>query len=276
MTADSVTGDGANVRFSGLSADLIGVADQRPPLVLLHGLSFDRSMWKPALSELRGVDPERRTLLLDLPGHGSSDSLPSYAMDDVVETLHRAIGEAELAAPVMVGHSLAAIIASTYATRHATSGVVNVDQSLRTQQFSEFLRSMAEQLRSPAFPAIWGGFVASMHIELLPPDAQQLLNTSSTPRQDLVLGYWHDVLTRPPEAIESMAEAGQAMIRTERLPYMIVMGDEVEPAYRDWLHEQLPHSVVKVLPGSGHFPQLAHPHEFALCLAETAQWPFRR
>jgi len=112
MAADAATGDGANVRFSGLTGDLVGVVDQRPALVLLHGLSFDRSMWKPALAELIRIDPERRVLLLDLPGHGSSDSSPSYATDDVVETLHQAIGEAELAAPVMVGHSLAAIIAT--------------------------------------------------------------------------------------------------------------------------------------------------------------------
>ena len=86
---------------------------------------------------------------------------------------------------------------------------------------------MAEQLHGPAFPAIWGRFVESMHIELLPPDAQQLLNSNTTPRQHLVLGYWHDVLTRPPEDIEAMAEAGLATIRTERLPYMFIAGDEV-------------------------------------------------
>jgi pimeloyl-ACP methyl ester carboxylesterase len=273
MTQDGETLDGPDLRFAGLSADLAGTSDHRPPLVLLHGLTFDRSMWNATLAELSRIDPGRRTLLLDLPGHGKSDPAESYALDDVVKILHNAIEEAGLARPVMVGHSLAAIIATIYATRHSTSGVVNVDQSLRTQQFSGFLRSMAEQLRGPAFPGIWAGFLATMHIDLLPPDAQALLRATSTPHQHLVLGYWHDVLTRDPDEMNAMAEAGQATLRTGDVPYMYVAGEDVEADYRAWLLEQLPQATIKVLPGSGHFPQLAHPEPFALCLGETAHWP---
>ena len=83
-------------------------------------------------------------------------------MDVLVDLLHEAIDAAGLISPVIVGHSLAAIAATIYATKFRTSGVVNVDQSLRTEQFSGFLRSMDEQLRGPAFPTIWGGFLASM------------------------------------------------------------------------------------------------------------------
>lgn len=273
MTQNDVSSNGPALRFAGLSANLSGQSDSRPPLVLLHGLTFDRTMWRAALIELERIDPERQTLLLDLPGHGSSDPSPLYGLVDVVDTVHCAIEEAGLAAPVIVGHSIAAIIATVYASRHTTSGVVNVDQPLRTQQFSEFLRSMAEQLRGPAFPAIWGGFVASMHIELLPAEAQELLRATTTPRQDLVLGYWNEVLTRTPEEINAMAEAGQAILRTKGVPYLIVAGDEVDAEYRAWLIQQIPQVVIKVLSGSGHFPQLAHPAAFARCLAETAHWP---
>jgi pimeloyl-ACP methyl ester carboxylesterase len=44
----------------------------RPPLVLLHGLTFGRSLGRPSLAELRRIDPRRRILTLDLPGHGTS------------------------------------------------------------------------------------------------------------------------------------------------------------------------------------------------------------
>jgi pimeloyl-ACP methyl ester carboxylesterase len=241
--------------------------------VLLHGLTFDRTMWRAALIELERIDPERQILLLDLPGHGRSDPSPSYHVADVADTVHRAIKDAGLATPVIVGHSLAAIVATVYASRHPTRGVVNVDQSLRTQQFSQFLRSMAEQLRGPEFPSIWSGFVASMHIELLPSEAQELLRATTTPHRDLVLGYWDEVLTRTPEEINEMAEAGQGILRSKGVPYMIVAGDEVDADYRAWLAERIPQAVIKVLSGSGHFPQLAHPAAFARCLAETAHWP---
>jgi pimeloyl-ACP methyl ester carboxylesterase len=36
--------------LAGLAADDYGESDARPPLVLLHGLTFDRSLWRPALA----------------------------------------------------------------------------------------------------------------------------------------------------------------------------------------------------------------------------------
>jgi pimeloyl-ACP methyl ester carboxylesterase len=272
MTHDDDTRDGYEVTFAGLSADVAGASDDRPPLVLLHGLTFDRSMWNAMLTELSHIDPGRQTISLDLPGHGKSGPAASYGMDAVVDIVHEAIEEAGVAPPVIVGHSLAAIIATIYATKHSTSGVVNVDQSLRTQQFSGFLRSMAEQLKGPAFPSIWGGFLASMHIERLPPDAQELLRATSTPQQDLVLGYWHDVLTRDPAEMNAMADAGQATLRAGNVPYMNIVGEELDAQDRVWLLEQLPQTTIRVLPRSGHFPQLAHPGAFAACLRETAHW----
>jgi pimeloyl-ACP methyl ester carboxylesterase len=268
-------GNGGVRRFAGLGADLNGTADQRPPLVLLHGLTFDRSVWNATLVELSRLDPGRQTLSIDLPGHGQSEPSESYGMDVLVDLLHEAIDAAGLISPVMVGHSLAAIAATIYATKFPTSGVVNVDQSLRTEQFSGFLRSMDEQLRGPAFPTIWGGFLASMHIERLPPDAQELLRTTSTPHQDLVLGYWADVLTRSPAEMTALAEDGRANLRAANLPYMYVVGEEPDAQDRAWMLEQLPQTTIEVLPGSGHFPQLAHPDKFAQCLGETAGWPTR-
>jgi len=272
MTHDGDARHAHEGTYAGLSAELDGTSDQRPPLVLLHGLSFDRSMWNAALAEHRRIDPARQTMSLDLPGHGRSAPVGSYGMDAVVDAVHDAIEAAGLARPVMVGHSLAAIVATMYATRHSTSGVVNVDQSLRTEQFAAFLRSMAEQLRGPAFPSIWGGFLASMHIELLPPDAQQLLHATSTPHQELVLGYWDDVLNRDPAEMNAMAEASLANLRARNVPYMYVVGNELDAQDRAWLVEQLPQTTIKIMPGSGHFPQLAHPAAFATCLRETADW----
>jgi pimeloyl-ACP methyl ester carboxylesterase len=267
---DDARGTVANL--AGLAVDDVGEADARPPLVLLHGLTFDRRMWQPALAELGHIDPRRRALAFDLPGHGDSPSWESYDVDSVAHGVHRAVEEAGLDEPVIVGHSVAAIIAGVYAAQFPTRGVVNVDQPLQTEAFAAFLQSIADQLRGPGFPAMWEQFAASMHVELLPESAQQLVRSTSNPRQDLVLGYWREVLERPASELADQARAGLAALRTAEKPYLIVAGSDPEPDYRQWLDEVLPQAVITVLPGSGHFPHLAQPARFAECLASTAQW----
>lgn len=260
--------------IGGLAADSYGDTDHRPPLVLLHGLTFDRTMWRPALAELRRIDPGRRVLSVDLPGHGESPTQASYFLDDVVRLVHRAVEEAQLRSPVLVGHSAGAIAATVYAARYPTSGVVNVDQPLQTAPFAQLLRSQAQRLRGPDYLDVWQMFYASMHVELLPPDAQELLRTTCHPRQDLLLGYWSDILNdRPINELTDRINAELAVLRATDLPYHLVAGTDLDPDYRRLQQEMLPDATITVLPGSGHFPHLRHPQRFAACLEATGRWP---
>ena len=95
------------------------------------------------------------------------------------------------------------------------------------------------------------------------------------PRQELVLGYWDDILNCPADELNAAAAEGRAKLRATRLPYLMVASEEVDYGYRDWLKQQLPQASIVVLTGSGHFPHLAHPDMFARCLADTADWPLR-
>jgi len=249
-----------------------GSPDRRPPLVLLHGLTFDRSLWNPVLAELARVDPGRRVLALDLPGHGESPGWPFYDIESVADGVHRAVEQAQLESPVVVGHSISAVIATLYAGRHPSRGVVNVDQSLQVAPFAGLVRSLADKLRGPDFPAVWEMFVANMQIEQLPESAQALVRSTSRPRQELVLGYWQQLLDQPTDEIIDLAAAALAAIRDAGVPYLVVAGNPLEPAYHHWLSEMLPQIEVDVWAGSGHFPHLAHPGRFAERLATTSHW----
>lgn len=258
------------VKFGGLSGRASGVADGRPPLVLLHGLTFNRDMWNPALDLLFAVDPTRQILALDLPGHGHSDTAPRYDIEAVVGLVHDAVEEAGFAEPIMVGHSLAAIVATVYASSHEVQGVINVDQTLQTTGFTELLHSLSDQLRGPGFMKVWQGFNASFHMDLLPPDAQELLRSTSRPTQELVTGYWREVMDETPEFMKYMIANVFEALRDKAVPYHVIAGSEPETEYRQWLAERLPQATIEIFPASGHFPHLADPHRFARVLAATA------
>ena len=123
---------GATVRrLGGLAVDDYGTTDDRVPLVLLHGMTFDRTIWRPLVDRLQQTDPGRRVLALDLPGHGDSPEQERYDLAAVPAQLHEAIREAGLTSPVIVGHSAGALAATVYAARFPVSGVLNVDQPLQ-------------------------------------------------------------------------------------------------------------------------------------------------
>ena len=259
-------------RLAGLAADLYGTADARPPLVLLPGLSFDRAIWRPLLDRLERLELDRQVLVLDLPGHGGSPNQPSHSLPAVVEVVHRAVTEAGLVEPVMVGHSISGGLVSVYAAHHPTRGVINIDAPPELASFARMLQPMAEQIRGTGFDPVWAMMERSFRTDLLPPDARALVAATSHPRQDLVVSYWEDLLTQTPEQLTDWLTDEIVGVATRDVPYLLIAGNELPPGLSEWITRTVPRATVEVWAGSGHFPHLAHPDRFAVRLAGTARW----
>jgi pimeloyl-ACP methyl ester carboxylesterase len=274
-TRDAVTSRHGRVttRFGELVADSSGSPDERPPLVLLHGLTFNRMTWRPVLDELDAIDPHRRIVAFDLPGHGDSPALANHDAETVVAAVHRAVEAANLDAPVIVGHSIGALYAALYAALHPTTAVVSVDQSLRVGPFAALLKSLDETLHGPDFEQIWSVFAESMHAELLPRPAEALVHATSHPDQQRFLEYQRELLELPIAEIEGRTHMLFAVLRAAGRPYSVIAGDGLGDDEQAWLLERLPQAAITVWPGSGHFPQLAHPRRFAEHLAAIPARP---
>ena len=270
-TATGRTDSPAHITLAGMAADLYGFADERPPLVLLPGLTFDRRIWQPVLDHLARIDPGRQVLSLDLPGHGESpDQLP-HSVQHIVGLIHQAAGEAGLAAPVVVGHSIAGGFASFYAGQHPVRGVVNLD-ALPDPAMLGQLRSAAEQIRGDGFPGVWAMMERSFGTDLLPPPARVLVTQTSRPRQDLVVSYWDELLGQTAEEADEMLTGAIAALAAADVPYLLILGAEPEPGLTKRFTEGLPRMTTEVWAGTGHLPHLAHPARFARRLTATAQW----
>jgi pimeloyl-ACP methyl ester carboxylesterase len=241
------------MRFGELHGDLTGADDGRPPVVLLHGLTFDRGMWAPLVDALGA----RRALALDLPGHGGSPRRDSYDVREVVEVLHGAVTAAGVRTPVLVGHSIGGLLATAYAADHTVRAVLNVDQPLLAGPFRELLRSVEPVLRGPEYLDVWRKLLAGMGVDQLSPPLQDLLR--STPRQDLLLGYWREVLEVPAEELRGERTRELTALRGSGTAYHHVSSAPVDSRYEVWLRSALPQARITVLPGSGHFPHLARP-----------------
>ncbi|MFJ4847296.1 MULTISPECIES: alpha/beta fold hydrolase [unclassified Streptomyces] len=256
------------ITYAGLRAERHGEPDNRPPLVLLHGLSYDRRQWGPVLRALELSDPGRSVLVLDLPGHGDSPLRERHGLDDVAAMVHQAVTEAGLAAPVVVGHSLGAAIATAYAATYRVRGVVNIDQPLRVGGFADMLQRNEHLLRSPNYGTVWNGLLSRMGIDTLPPETRDMASPDALPAQELLLSYWNELLATPPSTLQERNAARLARIAAQGTPYRYVAGAAPDPEYQAWLRQALPDVSIIVLDGGGHFPHLAHPAEVARVLTD--------
>lgn len=252
-------------RFAGLTGIHYGGGDGRPPLVFLHGLTWDCTMWAPTLQELSKLAPQREVLALNLPGHGNSPRQDNYPLAEVVEQVHAAVTAAGITSPAIVGHSVAGVLATFYAARYPTARVVNVDQTLFVKPFAEaMLNAIAN---GAGYEDLWAFNKSAMGIETLPIPAQQLLESTSTPRLDLLAGYWGELAEQTPDSLQARFDENARRVAARQVPYTIVTGSDHDPAYAAWLRQTLPNAETVVIESGGHLPHLADPQRFAEVLA---------
>jgi pimeloyl-ACP methyl ester carboxylesterase len=122
------------------------------PLVLIHGVGLQSDAWYPQIAALA---KSYRIIALDMPGHGRSDPLPAQSeLKDYVAWCHAAITALDVGPVNLAGHSMGAMIAAGYATKHAAmlrrvavlNGVYNRDPTAKAAVVARA-------------NAIWGGAV---------------------------------------------------------------------------------------------------------------------
>jgi pyruvate dehydrogenase E2 component (dihydrolipoyllysine-residue acetyltransferase) len=134
------------------------------PVVFVHGFGGDLNSWmflQPGLAE------SRRTVALDLPGHGGSvKEVGAGDADTLAAAVADAIAALGLAKAHLVGHSMGGAIAATVASRHpervasltliATAGLgpeINgafLDGFVRAQRRRETQEMLAQLVHDPA------------------------------------------------------------------------------------------------------------------------------
>ena len=238
-----------------------------PPLVFVHGLTFDRASWQPIIDRLAGA---YRCIAVDLPGHGDSDG-PPRPLEDIAAALHRLLDEAGIDRPVVVGHSMGVPVVCIYAAAYPVRGVVDVDQSLFVRPFAELVHSLAPGLRGDDFGTAFEPVRQSIGIDRLPEPERSRIAARQRIRQDLVLGYWDEMLGTTPAQLQARIDNIAPAIRA---PFLAVFGHVLDAHDKQHLRRFLPSAQVEEWPDRGHLVHLAEPDRFAARLAAFASQCF--
>jgi pimeloyl-ACP methyl ester carboxylesterase len=239
-------------------------AGSGPPAVFVHGNTEDRHSWDAAWPF---VTEHFRCIRLDLRGHGESGDADDYSGVTMAEDVAAVVAEAGIdEPPLVVGHSLGAVVATAYASGAPTRAVVNVDQSLQLGGFAGALQPLAPMLRGDGFGDALQAVFAGLGVEHLPPAARDWAEAChANARQEVVLGTWAIILDTPAPELQAVADA---MLRAIDVPYLVIHGGDPGPGYEDWLHGVCPSATVEVWPGNGHYPHIVEAERFARRLAE--------
>jgi pimeloyl-ACP methyl ester carboxylesterase len=260
-------------RWAGLAGTEYGDPDAGGrPFLLLHGLTFDRRMWQPIAAALpRG----HRALALDLPGHGDSPSLERHHIEEVAGAVYEAVLEAGMEAPILVGHSIAGLVATMYAGMFPAAAVVNVDGHMSPPE--PYLRSaqtVAAWLHGERFRRAWGVYRNSMRIDRVPEPYRPLLAAAYDATPERVLSYWAELLQGDPDQrlawVSEQTDVMMGRVRRGLVPYVGLVGDSVDASDRAWFEERLPHARLVAWPVGHHFPHLADPERFVALLTGLA------
>ena len=236
-----------------------------PLLLLVHGITENRTVWDPIVERLRGDFTCAR---LDLRGHGESGAPGEYdalaAAGDVTAVVE-AMGRAE--APAIVGHSLGAFVATAYvAIGGVARGVVNVEQGLRLADFAALVRPLETELRGPNFRHVYPVVLEALGFDRLDPDTQEHLRAiHARAPQDVVLGMWGPLFESTDAQLDELVDS---LVGEVRVPYLSLHGLDLGPDYASWLTSRVPTATVELWDGDGHWLHLVEPDRFAARIRE--------
>jgi pimeloyl-ACP methyl ester carboxylesterase len=237
------------------------------PLLLIHGLTFDRSTWEPIVEQLA----DRFTCVaVDLPGHGGSDG-PQRGIDGVALAISHLLDELGVEPPVVIGHSMGGAVAGIYAAHHPARGLVMVEQAPHVRPFAAMLHQFEPALRSENFRAAFEPIRQTIGVELLPEPQRTSILAGQRVDQDLILSYWDEALAATPDELQARIDRE---VKAIALPVLAVFGHTIDATTREHLLDRLPSAEIEEWAGLGHMVHLMEPERFASRLAEFAEMCF--
>ncbi len=112
---------------NGINIHYWRTGGSKPPVVLLHGLTGSGACWSPLA---RALEAEYDIIMPDARAHGNSSTpLEGYRYENLANDVMELMDRLELAAPVILGHSMGGMTAAMVASRLGTvvRGVILAD-----------------------------------------------------------------------------------------------------------------------------------------------------
>ena len=228
-------------------------AGERTPVIFLHGVGSDKSVWQPQLDHF-GKD--RRAVAFDYPGYGESDFIDGATRDDYAASVLAAMDALKIERAHVCGLSLGGVVAiamHAMAARRCASLII-------ADSFAAH----------PEGRAIYDRSVAASHSGMRAL-AEARIGVLLASDDDTIRNHVIDTMARiDPAAYRVGAEAVWLAEQAERaraidVPTLILCGDldpVTPPALSEVLAQLIPGSRLEIISGASHLVNLDKPEAF--------------
>ena len=259
----SPVGGGANIaRVRGIDIHYVdrGVGY---PLLFVHGHPFDHTVWEPQIRALAGRG--FRVIAPDLRGYGRSTVVPGVTtMDVLARDLASLLEHVGLDPVGVVGASMGGRVAlelwRLFPERVDSLVLAATSPHAETERERAEQRAVAARLRAEGAGGyadeVFAGVMARDNVRALPEVADRVRAMGSAVPSEGAAA-----------ALSGLAEcAGHVpLLRHISVPTLLVVGREdgfVPLDCVEAMHVRIPDSMVEVIEGAGHVPNLERPERF--------------
>ena len=255
----------ARVRGIEMAYDLLGAG---PPVVLLHGYPFNRSMWQEQVAELSA---NHRVLVPDLRGLGETTATSKPAtMTEMAQDVAALMDDLKIERAVIGGLSMGGYVAFAFYRRFPLRVRALLLADTRPQSDTDEGRrnrlEQAEKVLSEGMESIADGFLK-----------KALAPSTLAERPDVVARVRQMIVSTKPlgaaAASRGMAERSDQTDFLSRIlaPTLIIVGSEDQltpPKDAELMHREIRGSRLEVIAGAAHISNLERPAEFNRAMTE--------
>jgi pimeloyl-ACP methyl ester carboxylesterase len=137
--------------------------------------------------------------------------------------------------------------------------LVVIDQGPELAPFAELVQRLAPELCGPGFADAWQQFERSLALERIPEPVRSLVLDTRVVRQDVVVGYWAQLMEDDPAELQASADS---LIPRVEVPGLGVFGRPATGGERERF-ERLTDFHLEEWSGDGHFVHLVEADRFA-------------
>ncbi|HEX8845717.1 MAG TPA: alpha/beta fold hydrolase [Pyrinomonadaceae bacterium] len=232
-----------------------------PPVVLLHGYPFNRSMWREQRDALAAG---YRVITPDLRGHGATPATTDSAtMDEMAEDTAALLDELRIKRVVMGGLSMGGYVALAFCRCFGLRVRALILADTRPQADTDEVRrnreQQAEKIQRDGMQAIADDFLG------------KVLTPATLAEKPEVVARVREMIVRtdPKGAVNALRGMAARRDQTDFLPEiiaptLIIVGSEdrlTPPADAEQMHHEIRGSRLEIIEGASHLSNLERPAE---------------